>query len=90
MTIKEIILYFQEKYKVDISLIQVDNICNIYFKKYNSKKNKENQNNLDIKIEEAFLKKQKLDLIKDKYLFLKISGTKNGIKIAVPLVKYFN
>ena len=89
MTIKEIILYFQEKYKVDISLIQVDNICNIYFKKYNSKKNKENQNNLDIKIEEAFLKKQKLNLINDKYLFLKISGTKNGIKIAAPLVKYF-
>jgi hypothetical protein len=89
MTIKEIILYFQEKYKVDISLIQVDNICNIYFKKYSSKKNKENQNNLDIKIEEAFLKKQKLNLINDKYLFLKISGTKNGIKIAAPLVKYF-
>ena len=89
MTIKEIINYFKEKYNEDISLIQVDNICNIYFKHYNTKKNKIIQKNLDIKIEDAFIKSQKLDLIKDKYLFLKIYGIKNKIKIVMALIKYF-
>ena len=89
MTIKEIINYFKEKYNVDISLIQADNICNIYFKYYNTQKNKLIQNNLNLKIEEVYKKIQKLDLINDKYLFLKISGTKNGNKIVMPLIKYF-
>ena len=47
------------------------------------------QNNINLKIEDVFIKSQKLDLIKDKYLFLKISGTKNEIKIVMPLIKYF-
>ena len=89
MTIKEIINYFKEKYNVDISLIQADNTCNIYFKQYNKRKNKLMQDNLNLKIEDAFIKTQKIDLIKDKYLFLKISGTKNEIKIVMPLIKYF-
>ncbi len=89
MTIKEIIYYFKEKYNVDISLIQADNICNIYFKQYNTRKNKLMQNNINLKIEDVFIKSQKLDLIKDKYLFLKISGTRNEIKIVMPLIKYF-
>ena len=89
MTIKEIINYFKEKYNVDISLIQADNICNIYFKQYNNRKNKLMQENLNLKIEDAFIKIQKIDLIKDKFLFLKFSGTKNGIKIIMPLIKYF-
>ena len=89
MTIKEIINYFKEKYNVDISLIQADNICNIYFKQYNNRKNKLMQNNLNLKIEDVFIKTQKLDSIRDKYLFLKISGTKNEIKIVMPLIKYF-
>ena len=89
MTIKEIINYFKEKYNVDISLIQADNIYNIYFKYYNTQKNKLIQNNLNLKIEEVYKKIQKLDLINDKYLFLKISGTKNGNKIVMPLIKYF-
>ena len=89
MTIKEIISYFKEKYNVDISLIQADNICNIYFKQYNNRKNKLIQNNLNLKIEDVFIKNQKLDLIKENYLFLKISGTKNEIKIIMPLIKYF-
>ena len=89
MTIKEIINYFKEKYNVDISLIQADNICNIYFKQYNNRKNKLIQSNLNQKIEDVFKKTQKLDLIKDKYLFLKISGTKNEIKIVMPLIKYY-
>jgi len=89
MTIKQIINYFKEKYNVDISLIQADNTCNIYFKQYNKRKNKLMQDNLNLKIEDAFIKTQKIDLIKDKYLFLKVSGTKNEIKIVMPLIKYF-
>ena len=89
MTIQQIIDYFKEKYDVEISLIQVDNICNIYFKHYNTRKNKMMKKNLDVKIEDAFAKAQKLDKFDDKYLFLKISGTKDEIKIAMPLIKYF-
>ena len=89
MTIKEIIDYFKEKYNVDISLIQADNICNIYIKQYNTRKSKLMEDKLNLKIEDAFIKTQKLDSIKDKYLFLKISGTKNEIKIVMPLIKYF-
>ena len=89
MTIQEFIDYFKEKYNVDISLIQADNISNIYFKHYNAKKNKLLHKNLDIKIEDVFAKSQKLDKFNDKYLFLKVSGTKNEIKIVMPLIKYF-
>ena len=90
MTIKEIINYFKDKYNVDISLIQADNICNIYSKNYNMRNNKIVKNILNMKIEHAFIKAQKTDgNIKDKYLFLKISGTKSEVKIAMPLIKYF-
>ena len=74
----------------DISLIQADNICNIYSKNYNMRNNKIVKNILNMKIEHAFIKAQKTDgNIKDKYLFLKISGTKSEVKIAMPLIKYF-
>lgn len=89
MTIKELIDYFKEKYDVDISLIQADNMSNIYFKHYNARKNKLIKKNLDIKIEDAFAKSQKLDNFNERYLFLKVSGTKNEIKIVMPIIKYF-
>jgi hypothetical protein len=47
------------------------------------------EDKLNLKIEDAFIKTQKLDSIKDKYLFIKISGTRNEIKIVMPLIKYF-
>jgi hypothetical protein len=89
MTIQEFIDYFKEKYNVDISLIQADNMSNIYFKHYNARKNKLIKKNLDIKIEDAFAKSQKLDNFNERYLFLKVSGTKNEIKIVMPIIKYF-
>ena len=86
MTIQELIDYFKEKYDIEISLIQADNCSSIYFKHYNTRKS---QKNLDVKIEDAYAKSQKLDKFVDKYLFLKISGTKNESKIVMPLIKYF-
>ena len=89
MSIKELINQFKEKYNIDISLIQTDDMCNIYSKNYNLKKNKLIKNDLNIKIEDTYLKIQKYDSIKDKYLFLKISGTKNETKIVMPIIKYY-
>ena len=83
MTIKEMIYYFKDKFNVDISLIRADDISNIYLKYYNSK-----QNNLDEKIEDVFIKKQKLSSFKENYLFLSISGKKDEIKVVMPLIKY--
>ena len=87
MTIKELIDYLKDKYEVDVSLIQAENISSIFLKNY--RKNKLLKKNLETKIEDAYAKSQKLDKIIDRYLFLKISGTKNDTKIVMPLIKYF-
>ena len=87
MTIKELIDYLKDKYGVDVSLIQAENISSIFLKNY--RKNELLKKNLETKIEDAYAKSQKLDKIIDRYLFLKISGTKNETKIVMPLIKYF-
>ena len=87
MTIKELIDYLKDKYEVDVSLIQAENISSIFLKNY--RKNELLKKNLETKIEDAYAKSQKLDKIIDRYLFLKISGTKNETKIVMPLIKYF-
>ena len=89
-TIGEIIQYFKEKYNVVVSLIQADDICAIYSRHQNNRYKQTNPNQkLKKKIEEVFFEKTQMNSVQVNYIFLKISGEYDEIKVTMPLFKYY-
>jgi len=90
-TCGEIILFFKEKYDVDINYISI-NDKEIYYKRRNRKKNINNEEKekeiLSSKIENLFCEKNNRDIDKVKSLLIHISGKYKNLIAKIPLILY--
>ena len=90
-TCGEILLFFKEKYDVDINYISI-NDKEIYYKRRNRNRNIKNEEKekkiLSSKIESLFCEKNNSDIKKVKSLLIHVSGKYKNLIAKIPLILY--